>query len=177
MFYIFDRSVPHTLATHAPPIVGALVARAYTNATPTNTNIVMPKTDIYGMPIDNTPISPHPRTLREIEECLKYDPHTGALTWKDIGLPLASQPPGEIATRDPKPSGVGKHSIDARFKIPLVVELVRLQETFRAHRIAWFLYTGEWPGPVTHLDHNRKNNAITNLRWGKRIPKPRVPHG
>jgi len=35
----------------------------------------------------------------------------------------------------------------------------------RSHRIAWFLHYGEWPnGIIDHIDRDKKNNKIENLR-------------
>lgn len=34
-----------------------------------------------------------------------------------------------------------------------------------AHRMAWFLHTGEWPdGPIDHINRDRDDNRIVNLR-------------
>lgn len=36
---------------------------------------------------------------------------------------------------------------------------------YQAHRVAWALYHGEWPdGEIDHINHDRTDNRITNLR-------------
>ncbi len=37
-------------------------------------------------------------------------------------------------------------------------------KTFYAHRIIWKMQTGEDPSFIDHIDHNRANNAWSNLR-------------
>ena len=36
---------------------------------------------------------------------------------------------------------------------------------YRAHRVIWAMETGDWPkDQIDHIDHNRSNNAVVNLR-------------
>ena len=37
-------------------------------------------------------------------------------------------------------------------------------KTYYAHRIIWKMQTGEDPSIIDHIDHNRSNNAWSNLR-------------
>ena len=39
------------------------------------------------------------------------------------------------------------------------------RRTLKAHHLVWYFTTGEWPTqPIDHIDGNRSNNSITNLR-------------
>lgn len=76
----------------------------------------------------------------EMSELFKYDPETGDI-WRKAG---------NIA-----PHTSGYKTLKFR------------QRKFFAHRVAWFLMTGEQPPvemTVDHIDGNKTNNAWTNLR-------------
>lgn len=41
---------------------------------------------------------------------------------------------------------------------------------FLVHRLAWFLHYGSWPeGELDHIDRNKHNNRVTNLRISSHV--------
>jgi len=87
-------------------------------------------------------------TADEAREMLAYDPATGALAWR------------KAVARNVKAGGKAG-SLDARG-----YGQVRLHRRhYMAHRLVWLLHYGEWPkGEIDHIDGNRANNRICNLR-------------
>jgi len=82
--------------------------------------------------------------LREHMACV---PETGTLMWKVRG-------PGKTVG---KPLGTVDALGYVRVKVDNVVYFV--------HRLIWFYVHGEWPaGQLDHIDSNKCNNAISNLR-------------
>lgn len=45
--------------------------------------------------------------------------------------------------------------------------------TLRAHRVIWCMIYGYWPDHIDHIDQNRSNNRIANLREAGRIGNAR----
>lgn len=87
-------------------------------------------------------------TAQRLRDLLDYSPETGFFVWRKRSGPKA--PAGAVAgTRDS--NGYVKIGIDG--------------EDYRAQRLAWLHYYGEWPKQdVGHLDGHIDNNAISNLR-------------
>ncbi len=79
---------------------------------------------------------------------LKYAPLTGSLTYK--------APVGRLCWVGLRAGAVGTNGHRV-----VTLNGCRAYD----HRICWMMYTGEWPtGLVYHIDTNRSNNAISNLR-------------
>lgn len=101
-----------------------------------------------------------PLTHARLLELLRYDSESGAFTRigaarpqsaHNIGKPVGTVKAGE---RD-NGGGYLIISVDGR--------------PYRAHRLAWFYMTGEWPkDDVDHRDTNRLNNRWSNLRAATR---------
>lgn len=85
---------------------------------------------------------------------LHYDPETGLLTWIDQHYRAGRDRVGQVAGRLHR-SGY--------------VNLKIFGVEYAAHRIAWMMVTGLWPErDLDHIDHNRANNKLANLRAATR---------
>lgn len=88
-------------------------------------------------------------TIAKLMNSLDYSPDTGEFHWKFKANRHVNK--GDVAGS--LHSGRGYRDIKIGGSM------------YRAHRLAWFLCNGEWPiGQVDHIDGNRDNNAISNLR-------------
>lgn len=83
----------------------------------------------------------------ELKEMLDYNPNTGIFTWKNcLKKPYKN---GKEA------GGIGLQGY----------YFVRIKGVlYRRARLAWFYTYGYWPNEIDHIDRNRKNDAISNLR-------------
>lgn len=85
-----------------------------------------------------------------LRENMHYEPGTGEFWWKKPGFGRT----------------VGKRigsRLWSKGKSYLTMKING--EVYYAHRVAWLHYYGEWPrGFVDHIDEDRTNNAIENLR-------------
>lgn len=87
-------------------------------------------------------------TAEEVRNLLDYNPATGAFTRR-----VRTSMRINVGDAAGCPNGKG-------------YLLIRLQNRlYRAHRLAWLYVHGEWPPhEIDHIDGNRSNNAIANLR-------------
>ena len=95
-----------------------------------------------------------PEKLRKL---VVYNPDTGHFTWKH---------------RE------GSHGFNGKFAGKSAFSVMRpcgvisgcvLGKHYLAHRVAWAIYYGEWPDrDIDHINHDRSDNRITNLRLATR---------
>ena len=90
-----------------------------------------------------------------INENFRYEPDTGLIYWKK-----PTQKTGSKRKLD-KPMGNLQSKGYVRLDFRVNNRAIRVQ----AHRLAWYLYYGEVASDlIDHIDHNKINNKIDNLR-------------
>lgn len=87
----------------------------------------------------------------EIRQCFKYDERTGEFE--------------RIVYHTKK----GKAGVTCVEKLGYLVINFR-NKKYKAHRVAWFMYYGTQPnGEIDHINHDKRDNRIANLRLVDRI--------
>lgn len=90
-------------------------------------------------------------SLETLKHRLLYNPETGVFTRKCL---MVGSSMGSVCG-SLKPSGYVVVRVDGEY--------------YRAHRLAWFYQYGKWPtGDVDHINRNRSDNRIENLRESDR---------
>lgn len=115
-----------------------------------------------------TEIEVTPEVLREL---LDYDPETGVLTWKERDVKwfrdgVRSSAQGNANKWNARFAGTRAFSENRETGY---VRGPIFRRTYRAHRVAYAIMTGEWPKEeIDHIDGIRSNNKWSNLRAATR---------
>ena len=89
-----------------------------------------------------------PITEQMIRTCLRYEPETGHLIWINHWS---------------KPQMIGRLAASKTVKGYKRIKINGI--ALRQNRVVWFLHYGHWPeGLIDHIDGNKENNSLRNLR-------------
>ena len=87
-------------------------------------------------------------TQKELKELFKYSPSIGEFT-------------RVVTTGNRSKAGAIAGSLGVSGYLQISIN----RKIYKAHRLAWLYEYGEMPkGQIDHIDHNRSNNKIVNLR-------------
>jgi len=89
----------------------------------------------------------HTVSQDKLLEVLNYNATTGIFTWKKAAA-----------------NNVKINSVAGCLKSDGYINIKIKGVQYRAHRLAWIFVTGACDGYIDHIDHDRSNNCINNLR-------------
>lgn len=103
---------------------------------------------------------PSQEVLRQL---LDYDPETGALTWRKRGIESFDGKRQTTILKTWNSRFSGKNAFSTDHGNGYSCGLIKKQRIY-AHRVAWKWFYGDDPDNIDHINGDRKDNRIENIR-------------
>jgi hypothetical protein len=87
-------------------------------------------------------------TQQRLKELVHYDADTGIFTWR--------------TSRNGASKGVQAGTSRKNMYVQIMIDRVN----YVAHRLAWLYIHGEWPNVIDHINRDKTDNRLCNLRNG-----------
>lgn len=102
-------------------------------------------------PVNSTGERVETLTVERLRSLLDYNPETGSMVWK-----ISSNSRMHVGAEAGTIAKTGYRIVCIDYK------------QYLAHRLAWFYVYGSWPKEIDHIDRDRSNNKLANLRLATR---------
>jgi hypothetical protein len=103
-------------------------------------------------------------TIQQLRQLLRYEPETGKLFWCERGAEMFEASKYQRRSASIWNNKYAGSEVGSKTKGDYVRFSI-FKRMMLAHRVAWALHYGEWPqGQIDHINQNRQDNRIVNLR-------------
>ena len=103
-------------------------------------------------------------SIEVLRQLLRYDPETGKIFWKYRSEEFFTDGVQSAKHNAAKWNNKYANAEALTFLSKGYLTGSILRKYALAHRVSYALYHGEWPNNIDHINHNKSDNRIKNLR-------------